>query len=262
MKTLLLTLLCVSLASTHVAVAQDRSEDVDTAPAAAPRNELPWFIPSPQVAFAGTDDDLMSGWSLQLAVEPMFFVGSNQAVGPGAAVLLRYENSAFGFDIGYMNAPMPYVFNAAAAAGATQAQTLEYNSPSFDNFLLGVSFIHSGAELVHAGRHHLYVMFPEIDVRVLLNPSSATTTAQIGGVTDTFRPATFALEVGGSLTAIRYAICLGHISLLAEVRGPIAFAMIPFPGDFNSVSAAAQKPGNSVSPYASLGFGVSLGIGF
>lgn len=235
---------------TRVAFAQAPTEDVETVkPQSAPTgnaSELPWYVPPQGAAFVPpappppprtepTDEEKMRGGTLQLNVEPTFFLGSNvTGSSPSAAVLLRMVWPSFGFDIGYLSAPFPT--NLTAGEPGTQ----------FSAFVLGISTLHYSAEIFHGGENHLYLMLPELDLRLLVTPGPVSPGTP-GGSTG----AATAVAFGGSVLGLRYARCLGgRVSFLTELRGPAAFVYAP------------SVPNTSAAPYASVGFAVSVGIGF
>jgi hypothetical protein len=233
----------LSLFTPALALAQTATEDVETAPKpSAPGTpgeaELPFYIPPSSIAFVApppppplrtgpTDEEKLQGKTLELNIEPAFFVGSNASgSSPGVSALARITWPGVGFDIGYMaGLPIPDSQNASGALLVSQSSA----------FVLGFSFIHYGIELYDRGENHLYLTLPEIDVRALFAGGSA-----------------LVMDVGGSLLGLRFGHCLGRaVSFVAEVRGPTAFAYIPILFD-----------GSSISPYASVGVSLAIGIGF
>jgi hypothetical protein len=230
--------LSVTLSSLAFAQAQGQTEDVEVAkpapsnPTAPSQPELQWYVPAASAAFPAahtgpTDEEKLEGRSLELNIEPAFFLGSNASgSSPGVSALARITWPAVGFDIGYMaGLPIPDNQNASNALLVSQSSA----------FVLGFSFIHYGVELYDRGANHLYLTLPEVDVRALFAGGSA-----------------LVMDVGGSLLGLRFGHCLGSaISFVAEVRGPTAFAYIPILFD-----------GSSLAPYASVGVSVAIGIGF
>ena len=95
-------------------------------------------------------------------------------------------------------------------------------------------------------------MFPEFDFRFMLGAISFAGTSPTSGFSSGSNGSTFqtAVSVGGALTAVRYALCFGPASFIAELRGPLAFVDLPFP--INSGTAA---------PFAHTGFGLTAGFG-
>jgi hypothetical protein len=200
------SLVALALLAPGVALAQSQTEDVETvkpqAPTAGKTSDLPWYVPPQGAAYVPpappppprtepTDEEKMRGGTLQLNIEPTFFIGSGES--PTAAALIRMAWPGIGFDIGY----------SGMQGGA---------------FVLGISTLHYAAELVHDGENHLYLMLPELDARLLYAPGLPSG----DNVTGAF---------GGSLLALRFARCLGRrVSFLGEVRGPVAFAYVPSSG--------------------------------
>jgi hypothetical protein len=196
-------------------------------PAPTDSESLPWYQPQPNEAFRPPDESVdrvdqekRRGYSAGIIVEPGFSVLGDG--GATFAVMARFFGTAAGMDIGYINTPVfPYSpFGSSTPLGA-------YGSQS--RFIVGVSFIHKAIALFAAGRHHLYFVLPEIDLRF--------TASQYN----------FSLMAGGTLLGIRYSVCLGPISLFALLGGPTLFGILEIP---------ALQLG------ATLGFNGTLGIGF
>jgi hypothetical protein len=197
------------------------TEDVEVAKPAQPKAELPWFTPPPGTGFMPPapmklEDPAAAqkrkGLALGVNLEPTFFVGDNaRGASPALGTFVRFTSPAAGVDLGYM-------------ALATR-----------DAFAFGATFVHFAGEVMSSGPHHLYILFPEVDLRFMTD-------------FDLFMD----VAPGGSLTGVRYGVCLGSVSLLAEVRGPTGFAHLPMPLQGNG----------TVRPFASTGFGMMVGVGF
>lgn len=198
------------------------TEDVEAPKSAQPRTDLPWYTPPPGMGFVAPrpvklEDPVAAqkkkGLALGVNVEPTFFIGDNaRGASAGIGTFVRFTSPAAGVDIGYMSLT------------------------GRDLFAFGATFVHFAGEVMASGPHHLYILFPEVDLRFMTDFNTVMDVAP-----------------GGSLTGVRYGVCLGSVSLLAELRGPTGFAHLPL-----SISGS----GGSVRPFASTGFGAMIGVGF
>jgi hypothetical protein len=257
------TAVAVGIAATFatVAAAQGKTEDVEEqapakAPPAAEPEGLPWYIPPPNLAFRPPPPPPVvdmtpkeeaakgSGVTLSANVEPTFFFGSNVPhAGAAAAIYARFTSPIIGFDIGYMSqAPFPLL-------GCTGTDCALVDPASTGAFFLGPTFLHYGGEVFGQGASHLYVMAPEIDLRMVINTA--------GG-----QPVSFAISPGGSLVGLRYTYCLGGSAcFLAEVRGPALFAYVPLNGSKTSFEGHTFET-TKAAPFGSAGATLSVGVGF
>ncbi len=178
--------------------------------------------------------------SMELSFEPAFFVGGNAPPHPGFFALFRLAGPLVGFDIGALtNVGLPGdtvepLGHSAAMLPASRSQTAA--------FVFGVNFIHYNVELVHQGTSHLHLLLPEPDLRLLFSfanvPSSSGTS---GGIV---------VAPGVSLLGLRFTHYIGgNWSWVSELRGPTAFAYLP-----------AMYGGDTVNPYASIGFSIATGL--
>jgi hypothetical protein len=218
---------------------------------------VPWYFPPPASAFhppvpppppdttARDLELLQGGGDVSVALEPTAFFGSNAAGSSlGVGVLARYSTAVAGVDVGYMSG-MPFPFTGCATV-ACETKVL-VGPLSQGAFIVGGSFLHYGAEVVHQNNTRLYVMTPEVDFRLVVNTGSS-------------QPVPISMAPGATLIGLRYTQCLGgSVCFLAEVRGPTLFAYIPFA---QSKPAGTTFSETSIAPFGSVGASVSIGLGF
>jgi hypothetical protein len=221
------------------AFAQTKSDDVEaskptsTTPHA---NEVVPANPLPPPQTEQTPDQA----SMELSLEPAFFVGGNAPPRPGFFALFRLAAPLVGFDIGALtnvglpgNTVEPLDHNATGLP-ASRSQTAA--------FVFGANFIHYSIELYHQGPSHLHFLLPEPDLRLIFSfanvPSSSGTS---GGIV---------IAPGGSLLGLRFTRYIGgNWSWISELRGPTGFLYLP-----------VMYGGDTSNPYASVGFSIATGL--
>ena len=240
------SVLTISLASCLVPAstfAQTKTDDVgvprpSNPPASSP--ELPWYLPPASQAFVpprppAIMTEKTADASMEVSVEPAFFVGANAPPHPGLFLLFRLAGRFVGFDFGVLtNVGLP-----GDTLGTTPA--LPESKSQTAGFVFGANFIHYGLELYDRGANHLDLLLPEPDLRFIFSfanvPSSAGTS---GGIV---------VAPGVSLLGLRFSRCIGGFSWVTELRGPTVFAYLP-----------ALYGGDTVNPYGSLGFSFATGL--
>jgi hypothetical protein len=180
--------------------------------------------------------------SMELDFEPALFVGGNAPPRPGFFALFRFAGRIVGWDIGVLtNVGLPGdtvepLGNNPAKLPSSRSQT--------GAFVVGANFIHYKTELAEKGPSHLYLLYPEPDVRLLFSfanvPSSSGTS---GGIV---------VAPGGSLLGLRFTRYVGgNLSWVSELRAPTAFVYLPL-----------MYGGDTVNPYMSVGFSIATGLAF
>jgi hypothetical protein len=180
--------------------------------------------------------------SLELSFEPAFFVGGNAPPRPGFFALFRLAGPLVGFDIGVLtNVGLPGdtiepLGHSPLMLPASRSQTA--------GFVFGANFIHYSTELHQHGPSHLYLLLPEPDLRLIFSfgnvPSSASSGTS-GGIV---------VAPGVSLLGLRFTRLIGgNVSWVSELRGPTGFIYLP-----------VMYGGDTVNPYASVGFSIATGL--
>jgi len=99
-----------------------------------------------------------------------------------------------------------------------------------------------------AGSWQGWILLPTVDLTMRL-------------LTDVQGALAYSASAGTELTGLRVAGCLGSVSLLAEIRGPLVGAgMIATPGVDDDGEAAGEGLGKGVHPMVLVGASVAVGI--
>jgi hypothetical protein len=180
--------------------------------------------------------------TLELNFEPAFFVGGNAPPRPGFFALLRLAGPLVGFDIGVLtNVGLP---GDTVEPLGHSPQGLPPSSSQTSGFVFGANFIHYSTELYQRGPSHLYLLLPEPDFRFIFsfaNVPSSSSSRTSGGLV---------IAPGVSLLGLRFTRYIGgNWSWVSELRGPTGFLYVP-----------AMYGGDSVNPYASVGFSIATGL--
>jgi hypothetical protein len=176
---------------------------------------------------------------MELTFEPAFFVGNNAPPRPGFFALFRLAAPWAGFDIGVLtNVGLP----GDPVEPPGYSATLLASRSQTAGFVFGANFIHYSIELYHQGPSHLHLLLPEPDLRLIFSFANVpSTSGTSGGIV---------LAPGGSLLGLRFTRYIGgNWSWVCELRGPTGFAYLP-----------VMYGGDSVNPYASVGFSISTGL--